>query len=279
MAFTVDIVILLVDDEQVTHEWWHERYRKAVIRAGGMPPEVAAPTRATLWDETDPEHGDRYARVTLPLKARTTLPRARELSHLLTRVLDAEGYTLRQKGKPVELIPGDQNETPSGSIGDMAYSEARVCSGRCLGCIFSSETRIACCTQGCAFSLADIGAALIDGEDQFVQSCLQQPGEMDGMKWQPYLSNGKCIYHSPDRGCTLPPRRMPLQCRTYLCAPERLLPPELAADYQPYVDALEEAEMFIEEHMQFQSGVDMSSPLNELRAAARRAFAAWEAGR
>lgn len=106
---------------------------------------------------------------------------------------------------------------------------------------------------------------------------LALPGERDDTTWRPYLKGGACQFHDPSCGCTLPPDRMPLQCRTYLCAPDLLLPAHLAADYPGYVEALEEAETFVEDHMYFESGVDFRSPPPALKEAAAKAFAAWAA--
>ncbi|HYG56825.1 MAG TPA: hypothetical protein VD902_01965 [Symbiobacteriaceae bacterium] len=278
MAYTVEVIIALQPGERPSKKWWAERYQHAVVRAGGMPPEIVNPVHLKPTRETDPDNGDRYARVGILLAPDTTLARARELSHMLTSTLAAEGYTLRHEGKLEETLAGDWTGPLTGEFGGPGYAEARVCSGRCLPCALSSHTRIACCGEGAAFSLADIGSVLLAGADEFVARVLALPGQMDGIKWHPYLSGGKCVFHNPDRGCTLPAAHMPLQCRTYLCFPSKLLPPDLLADYEGYVDSLEEAEAFIEDHMRLESGVDFGSPLDALQKAARKAFAAWASG-
>lgn len=276
-GYTLNVLIALEEGERLTRAWWPRRYQWGDVRAGGMPPEVADPKNATVAKVTDPDTGDRYASVTFTLPPQTELGRARELAHLLTSMLAAEGYTLRQDGKRLDPVPDMGPAAPVGSLGDPEYTKARVCSDKCLTCVFMTETRWGCCSQGAGYSLADIGAALLDGEAEFVATLLALPGEQEGSKWQPYLKGGICVFHSPDKGCTLPLSRMPLQCRTYLCAPERLLPTEVLAEYKGYVDALDEAEEFIGEHMRYESGVDFDSPLAELKAAAAKAFAAWKA--
>lgn len=275
--YTVDVVIALEDGEELSQDWWIERYYRAAVRAGGMPPETADPVRVTLRPETDPETGDQYVRVTLPLPAGTVLGRARELAHMLTSVLAGEGYTLRSKGKLVDAIPDDSDGPPTGELGGLGQTEGRVYSSKCLGCAFSCDSRLGCCGQGAAFSLADIGAALLDGAEVFVAKTLGLPGQREGEKWHPYLTGGRCVFHDASRGCTLERARMPLQCRTYLCAPERLLPPALSAEYESYVEALEMADTFVEQHMRLESGVDFDSPLPALKEAAAKAFAAWPA--
>ncbi|HEY3366116.1 MAG TPA: hypothetical protein VGK74_13770 [Symbiobacteriaceae bacterium] len=276
-AYTLEIMIALEDGVLPTPDWWADRYRRGHVRAGGMPAEVADPARANVKPVTDPETGDRFARVRMPLPAGTNLGRARELAHMLTSVLAGEGWTLRNHGKRVETLPGESPGQPAGTLGGTGFSEARVCSDRCMDCVLSGDSRIGCCTEGAAFSLADIGAALLGGDDQLVAHCLALPGELDGVKWHPYLSAGRCTYHDRSCGCTLPPARMPLQCRTFLCMPEKLLPPALLADYEAYVESLEEAEDFIDEHMRREGGVDFASPPDALMAAAAKAFAAWAA--
>jgi len=273
-AYTVDVVIAMEDGEQPSQDWWSSRYRWGAVRAGGMPIEVADPLLAAVTPQTDPDTGDRFARVRFPIPKGTPLGRARELAHMLTSVLAAEGYTLRSRGKKVETLPGNRRGEPNGSLGATTFSEGRVCSEGCLACVFDTDTRLGCCGQGAAFSLADIGAALVDGDDQFVVNCLALPGERDGVKWHPYLAGGRCVYHDHDKGCTLTPARMPLQCRTYLCLPDRLLPPALLADYTAYVQTLDDAEEFIEEHMRLEGGVDFGSPLAALKKAAAAAFGA-----
>jgi hypothetical protein len=275
--YTIDIVIALAKGERLSKAWWLQRYRRGAVRAGGMPPEVADPLLATLRREVDLETGDRYGRVALPVPAGTSLCRARELAHMLSSVLAGEGYTLRAAGTPVETLPGEYAGQPAGTFGGAGFSEGRVCSDRCWACVKASESHPGCCSEGAAFSLADIGAALRDGDEEFVTSVLALPGEMDGVKWQPYLVGGRCRFHTDAVGCTLPPSRMPLQCRTYLCAPEQLLPPAMLAEYEAYVEALEEQEAFVEEHMRKEGGVDFTSPPRELKVAAVRAFAALEA--
>lgn len=275
--YTVDVVVALGDGEQSLPDWWLERYQRGAVRAGGMPPEIPDPLCVTLNRETDPDSGDRFARVTLPLPAGTALGRSRELGHMLTSVLAAEGYTLRRNGHRVETLPGEQAGQPEGTLGGTGVSDGRVCSEGCRACVLASDNRLGCCAEGAAFSLADTGAALLNGDDLFVRNCLALPGEPDGTKWHPYLVGGRCVYHDRSKGCTLAPARMPLQCRTYLCAPERLLPPALLADYPVYVEALEEADAFVAEHMRRQGGVDFGSPLVALREAAAKAFATWAA--
>ncbi len=274
-VFTVDVVILLNEGEEPSTEWWMERYTEAVRRAGGMPPELAEPQRARLRLEYDSEEDAEYVRVTLPLPA-PDLGRAQELCHMLASVLDAEGYTLKAGGRRVEEIPGEELPEPVGSLGDGTYAGARVYCQRCLNCALSTETKIACCGQGAAFSLADIGAILLTGDEALVRRVLALPGRRDGVKWHPYLSGGKCVFHDPSCGCILPADRMPLQCRTYLCAPLKLLPADLAEQYDGYVEGLEEQEYFVEEHMRNEGGVDFDSPLEAIREAAERAFAAWD---
>lgn len=275
--FTVEVLMALEEGDELTADWWAERWLKAVIRAGEMPSEVADPSLVGVEWETDAESGYDFVRATWPLPETTTLGRARELSHMLTSVFDAEGYTMREDGERVERLPGTAPDQPAGSLGELAYTEARVCSPRCMACIMTTETRIGCCSQGAAFSLADIGASLLAGEDRLVAEVLALPGARDGVKYHPHLAGGKCVYHDPNRGCTLPAARMPLQCRTYLCLPEQLLPRDVAAAYGDYVAGLEEAEEFISQHMREHGGVDFHSPLPELKEAAARAFAAWEA--
>lgn len=276
--YTVDVIIALEEGVEPTPAWWSERYRWGARRAGTMPPEVADPTLAALRRETDPDTGERFARVTLPLPAGIEQDRARELAHMLTSVLAAEGWTLRKRGKRDEALPGRYEGRLEGSFGGPGFTEGRVNADRCMACVLSGESRIGCCTEGAAFSLADIGAALLAGDTALVERVLALPGEMDGVKWHPYLGAGRCVFHDRSCGCTLPRDRMPLQCRTFLCLPEQLLPPELLVDYNGYVDALEEAEAFIEEHMHDVGNVTFRSPLAEIRAAAEKAFAAWEAG-
>jgi hypothetical protein len=278
LEYTIDLLMLLEEKERPTRTWWQQRYAAAITRAGGLPQEIPDLLPIKPARVTDPDSGDRFAKVTLPLAAGTGQPRAAELAHMLLSVFDAEGYTLRADGQRIEIIPGLGEAPPAGELGAVSYTGARVCSSACLNCCLSTDTRVGCCGQGSAFSLADIGASLMAGEEQMVADCLALPGRMDGVKWHPYLKGGICVYHSPDRGCTLPPTRMPLQCRIYLCMPERLLPPAAQAGYAGYVDALEEAEAFIEDHMRLESGVDFGSPLDALKTAAEKAFAAWEAG-
>lgn|GEM_PF-2063551 len=273
-AFAVEIVILLNEGEEPSTDWWMERYTEAVRRAGGMPPELAEPQRARLRLEYDPEEDAEYVRVTLPLPV-SDLGRAQELCHMLASVLDAEGYTLKAGGKRVEAIPGEELPEPVGTLGDGSYTGARVYCQRCLNCALSTETKVACCGQGAAFSLADIGAILLAGDEALVSRVLSLPGRRDGVKWHPYLRQGKCTFHDPSCGCTLPAEKMPLQCRTYLCAPLKLLPPDLAVEYEGYVEGLEDQEYFIEEHMRDEGGVDFDSPLHAIREAAQRAFEAW----
>lgn len=278
MGYTIDIIIALADGEEPTRDWWNKRYQWGATRAGGFPPEVASPKRVTLRSQTDPDSGERSARVTVPLPDGISRGRANELCHMLSSVLTAEGYTLKLAGKRVEDIPGEDLAAPEGFFGPGAYTEARVSCERCVNCAVSTPTSIGCCTEGCAFSLADIGAVLLAGAEGFAEKVLALPGEMDGVKWHPYLAGGKCTFHDPNGGCTLPRNHMPLQCRTYLCLPDKLLPANLLADYEGYVDALEEQEMFVEEHMRYESGVDFGSPLDKVKEAAARAFAAWAAG-
>ena len=276
--YTIDIMIALEEGEKPTKAWWAQRMAEGFKRAGGFPPEVAAPDRVDVTQQTDPDSGERFALASWPLPLGTSLGRTRELAHMLTSVLHAEGNTIRADGKREDHIPGEELGPPTAEMGGTDYSEARAYSHRCLTCVFASDHRIGCCGEGCAFSLADVGAILLDGGDEMIAGVLALPGEMDGVKWHPYLAGGKCVFHDPSCGCTLSRNRMPLQCRTYLCAPERLLPPELLVDYEPYVDSLEEAEAFIEEHMREVSGVEFGSPLDAIREAARKAFAAWKAG-
>jgi hypothetical protein len=198
---------------------------------------------------------------------------------MLTSVLTAEGWTLRKDGQKDEALPGTYEGPLEGTIGGPGYTEARAYANRCLACVLCGESRIGCCTEGSAFSLADIGAALLAGDDAFVAKVLALPGEMDGVKWHPYLGAGRCVFHDRSCGCTLPQARMPLQCRTYLCLPEQLLPPDLLSGYSGYVDRLEEAEAFIEDHMHDVGGVNFRSPLDDIRVAAAVAFAAWEASK
>ncbi|MFZ5622726.1 MAG: hypothetical protein ACOY5W_17045 [Pseudomonadota bacterium] len=274
--YTVDLLIALDEGEQLTRAWWQERYRRAAVRAGGMPDEIPGMSQASLARVTEPESGDPMARVRLELRGVSELARARELAHMLTSVLAAEGYTLRQDGLRLEPLPEELSLPVAYFEGD-SFSEARVASPQCLPCALSCGSRTGCCTQGSAFSLADVGAALLAGDEPFVARVLALPGQMDGVKWHPHLAQGRCVFHDRSRGCTLPLARMPLQCRTYLCSPERLLPPDLLAGYEQYVDRLEEAEAFIEEHMRREGGVDFGSPLEAVREAAAEAFAAWEA--
>jgi hypothetical protein len=276
--YTVDVIIALEEGEEPTPAWWLARFSHGAQRAGAMPAEVTDPALASLWSETDPDTGDRFARVTMPLPPDTVHGRARELAHMLTSILTAEGWTLRKNGERDEELPGTYEGRLEGTYGDPSFTEGRVNANRCMACVLSGESRIGCCTEGAAFSLADIGAALLAGNDELVTRVLTLPGEMDGVKWHPYLGAGRCVFHDRSCGCTLPRDRMPLQCRTFLCLPEQLLPPELLVDYNGYVDALEEAEAFIEEHMHDVGGVNFRSPLDEIRAAAAKAFAAWEAG-
>lgn len=279
IGYTIDVVIALSDDmEQPMEAWWADRFEQAVIRAGGMPAEVADPSQVKLQRQTDPDNGDQFACVTFPLPTATPMARARELAHMLISVLAADGYTLRRRGRRIERVSGKQEGDLEATLGDLAYTEARVYAKRCLGCVFASEHRIGCCGQGAAFSLADIGAALLAGDDEFVAQVLALPAYMDEEKWHTHLKGGACIFHDPSRGCTLPPNRMPLQCRTYLCAPEQLLPMEVLVDYTPYVDALDEAEAFIGDHMRDVSRVNFGSSIAELKEAAAKAFAAWAAG-
>jgi hypothetical protein len=277
--YTVDVIIALDEGVELTPEWWFDRYCHGALRAGTMPEEVADPTLASLCEETDPDTGERFARVTLPLPADTVQGRARELAHLLTSAFRAEGWTLRKDGERDEALPGQYDGPLEATMGGTGYTEGRVYAQRCLACVLSGDSRIGCCTEGCAFSLADIGAALLAGDEAFVARVLALPGEMDGVKWHPYLGAGRCVFHDRSCGCTLPRERMPLQCRTFLCLPDKLLPPEFLAEYDGYVDALEEAELFIEEHMHDVGGVTHRSPLADIRAAAAKAFAAWEAGK
>lgn len=273
-SYSVEIIMSLDDGERLSRAWWRERYEWGAMRAGGMPPEINRALDAPLRREVDPETGERYARVTLALPAEVSLGRARELSHMLTSTLAAVGYTLRHDGRRIDTIPGEENGPGAAEVGPMAYGAARVCAGGCMSCVMASETRIGCCTQGAAFSLADLGAALLDGDEAFVAAALARPGEQDGAKYQTYLNGGVCVYHSPDRGCTLPRNRMPLQCRTYLCAPERLLPPDVLVEYEAYVEALDEVEDFVGGHMREESGVSFVSSLADLKGAAAKAWAA-----
>lgn len=275
--YTIDLLIALEKGERLTRPWWRRRYLGAAERAGGMPAEVAEPECVSLTRVTDPETGDRYARLTFPLPAQTDLARARELAHMLTSVLVGEGWTLRLDGERVETLPGSYDGEPRGELGPADFTAGRVCSDRCMACVMAGENRIGCCTEGSAFSLADLGAALLAGDESLVTRCLSLPGARDGDKWHPHLSGGKCVFHDPSRGCTLPPARMPLQCRTFLCSPGQLLPPAVLAEYDSYVDGLEEQEDFVSEHMR-RSGADFGSPLPALKAAAARAFSAWAAG-
>jgi len=276
--YSVDIVMALEKGERVSRAWWARRLERATLRSGGLPSEIAEPLAANLWRETDPDTGERFARAELVLAEGTGLQRAREISHTLTSVLVSEGHTLRADGRREDLIPGEGEWAKEGEFGGTSYAEGRVCAGGCMTCIFASDSRWGCCGQGAAFSLADIGSILLAGDDELAAAVLAMPGEMDGIKWHPHLKGGICALHHPSQGCTLPKERMPLQCRTYLCAADRLLPADLHAQYEAYVDALEEAEAFVEDHMRLLSKVDFGSPLPELKAAAARAFAAWEAG-
>jgi hypothetical protein len=276
-AYTIDIVMPLEKGKRLTQKWWAERYAAGATRAGGMPAEVAEPAVVRLRREDDPETGERYVRATFPMPAETGIGRTRELAHMLTSVLHAEGHTIRLDGEKQETVPGEVPAELVGHFGGVTYHEANVTSERCLTCVFCADTRIGCCGEGMAWSLADIGAVLLTGDFALVQRVLALPGQMDGVKWHPYLSAGKCVFHDPSCGCTLQRDRMPLQCRTYLCAPEQLLPAHLLANYTNYVDMLEEAEAFIEDHMREESGVDFSSPLPQLLEAAEKAFAAWDA--
>ncbi|HWI65080.1 MAG TPA: hypothetical protein VNT75_24900 [Symbiobacteriaceae bacterium] len=278
IAFTLEIIIALEKRERVSRAWWARRLAEGARRAGGLPPDLAALPGPDLRSETDPDTDERFGRVTLSFPPETTLGRIRELAHLLSSVLRAEGYTLREDGQRNDTIPGESAEPPEAELGPLDYRQARVCSGLCLSCIFASETRIGCCTEGAPYSLADIAAILLDGGEEFVAKVLALPGELDEDRWHLYLADGRCVFHDPSRGCTLPRERMPLQCRTYLCAPERLLPPEVLSQYQGYVDSLEENEAFVEDHMRLKSGVDFGSPLPDLKEAARRAFDAWASG-
>lgn len=278
-AHTLDLLIALDKGERVSTAWWARRWAWAANRAGRFPADVADLVPVSLVRQTDPDTGERFACVTLPFPEGTPEGRIREIAHMLTSMTAAEGYTLRRDGKRTEELPGEEAGVPEGSLGEPVYTQAQVCSGRCLTCVFSTETRIGCCGQGAAFSLADIGAALLAGEEAFVERILTLPGEADGDKRQLFLNQGRCIFHDPSRGCTLDRARMPLQCRTYLCYPEKLLPPELLADYTAYVDALDEEEAFVGDHMRLESKVGFDSPLAELKEAARKAFAAWAAGK
>jgi hypothetical protein len=242
-----------------------------------MPTEVVNPRRARLRTEIDPETGDRYVRVRLPLPPRTALGRARELGHMLTSVLAGVGYTVRQHGAPVEELPGEHPAVPEASFGGAAFAGGRVCSAGCGVCVVASQGRVGCCAEGAAFSLADLGAMLLSGEDQLVATALALPGEMDGEKWHPYLSGGRCVFHDQATGCTLPRTAMPLQCRTYLCTPAQLLPPDLLAAYDGYVANLEDQEASLAAQMR-EAGVDFGSPLAALRAAAAQAFTARTIG-
>jgi len=276
--YAVEVAIALRPGEELTADWWAERYFAGAVRAGGFPSELDKPVRVGLDLQTDPDTDEAFAIVSLPLPAGVSQGRARELAHLLTSVLQGEGFTLRLNGRRDVSLPSGFVGDSVGSVGSEAYGEARVYCERCLECVFSSESRVGCCTQGAAYSLADIGAALLRGEEEFVAAVLALPGEVDGAKWKPYMRGGRCLFHDPTCGCTLPRERMPMVCRTYLCAPALLLPAPLVGEYEGYVDALDEAEAFVGEHMRVESGVDFRSPLPSLTEAARKAFAAWSAG-
>lgn len=277
-AFSIELLIALEEGERPTAAWWTERARAGERRSGGWPPEIQNLDRLTCKAVTDPDSGERFAKVTLPLPAGTSWGRSRELAHLLTSALIAEGHTLMADGLRLDAIPGDLPDEHEGEMGPLTYTGARACSGTCLVCVFSSENRWGCCGEGMAWSLADLGSLLLAGDEELASRVLALPGEMDGEKWHPYRSGGICVFHDPSKGCTLPQSRMPLQCRTYLCAPEKLLPPNLLAEYEGYVDSLEEAEDFIGDHMRLKSGVDFDSPFGKLKEAAAKAFAAWESG-
>lgn len=277
-AFHIELQIALEEGQRLTRAWWRGRAEESIRRAGGMPPEVADLLSLTPELVTDPDSGERFAQVAVPLSPEISWGRARELAHMLTSVLTAEGHTLRGDGLRLDEIPGELPEQHTGEFGPLIYAEARACSHTCLACVFSSESRWGCCGEGCAFSLADIGSLLLQGGDEFAARVLALPGQLDGVKWHPYLKGGICLFHDPSKGCTLQPNQMPLQCRTYLCAPEKLLPPDLLADYDGYVETLEEMEYFVEEHMRGESGVDFDSPFEKVKEAAAKAFAAWESG-
>lgn len=264
-------------EEEPSAEWWLARWAWADVRAGGLPPECDL-DRVSLRPEIDPENGDEYVRVMLSLPAETPLWRAQTLCHLLSSVLAGEGYTLRRGGEKVLEIPGIPAGLPlTASMGAPTYTEARVCGEGCNRCVRADLGGVTCCSEGSAFSLADIGSILLSGSHGLAADVLGRPGQSDGYKWEPHMREGRCVYHSRETGCTLPSSLMPLQCRTYLCQPERLLSPAQLAVYESYVERLEEQERFISNHMRQQGGVDFDSPLAEIRAAAEKAFAAWAA--
>jgi len=264
------------ENEELSAEWWLDRWAWADVRAGGLPPECDL-DRVSLRPETDPESGDEYVRFILSLPPETPLWRAQTLSHLLSSVLAGEGYTLRQGRKIILDIPGIPHELPlTATMGSPTYTEARVCGEGCSRCVKADLGGVACCSEGSAFSLADIGSILLAGNEALAADVLGRPGKSDGYKWEPHMQDARCVYHSRETGCTLPAAQMPLQCRTYLCQPERLMTQEQLAAYEAYVEGLEGQERFISRHMREQGGVDFGSPLAAIMEAAEKAFSAWK---
>jgi hypothetical protein len=265
------------EGEEVSAEWWLNRWAWADVRAGGLPPECDL-DRVSLRPETDPATGDEYVRFMLSLPPETPLWRVQTLCHLLSSVLAGEGYTLRLGRKLILDIPGIPDGLPlTAAVGSPTYTEARVCGEGCSRCVAADLGGVACCSEGSAFSLADIGSILLAGNEALAADVLGRPGQSDGYKWEPHMKEARCVYHSRETGCTLPAAQMPLQCRTYLCQPARLMTPEQLVAYEGYVERLEEQERFVSGHMREQGGVDFDSPLPAIRAAAEKAFAAWVA--
>ncbi|HAI21640.1 MAG TPA: hypothetical protein DCM14_07095 [Clostridiales bacterium UBA8153] len=94
----------------------------------------------------------------------------------------------------------------------------RLCYGRNFG--------NGCCNWRATWSLADLARLVVAGEVEFLRELL---GRRDvelragGTELKVMGSRDKCTFHRAGSGCTLRVSQRPLLCRTFLCAPHRLL--------------------------------------------------------
>lgn len=98
---------------------------------------------------------------------------------------------------------------------------------RCRLC-YSRDFGNGCCNWRAAWTLADLGQLVVAGEVEFLRELLARKDaeiRANGTELKIMGSWDKCAFHRAGTGCTLRVSQRPLLCRTFLCAPHRLLAP------------------------------------------------------
>lgn len=110
-----------------------------------------------------------------------------------------------------------------------------VRAARCHLC-YVRGTKNGCCNWKPAWTLADFAYLAGCGQEEFIAGLLRRRDAevRAGGTELKLIGRGadKCPFHVAGAGCALPAGQRPLLCRTYLCAPRRLLPnPRLRREY------------------------------------------------